>query len=293
MTRREWLPLGLLAAILVITAAWWALALWPLPADVPAWLERTRFVCFGSTRDTLPTAAGWTLLIGEPLGMLVALVVIMRQDLLAGLAGLARTQVGRGALAGTALLVVAGLAAAGVRVAEARGARFFDPTSGALTAVDAAARLDRVPPPLALTDQHGSAFTLERLRGRPVAVLFAYKHCATVCPLVVYAARDARAQLGDSALALVVVTLDPWRDTPSRLPAMARDWQLGPDDVVLSGTVEDVNAALDAWQVPRARDEATGEITHGAPVYLLDAAGRMQYQAPGFADAILALARHL
>jgi protein SCO1/2 len=293
MTRREWLPLGMLAAIIAITAAWWALALWPLPADVPVWLERTRFVCFGSTRDTLPTAAGWTLLIGEPLGMLVALLVIWRQDLVAGLAGLAHSRGGRSLLAGTALLVVAGLAATGARVAEARSARFFDPQAGGLTAVDDAERLDRQPPDLALTDQHGTTFTLDRLRGRPAAVLFAYKHCATVCPLVVYAARDARSQLGDGGFALVIVTLDPWRDTPSRLPAMARDWQLGADDVVLSGTVDAVTAVLDAWQVPRSRDGATGEITHAAPVYLVDGRGRLQYQTAGYAESIAALARRL
>jgi protein SCO1/2 len=293
MTRREWLPLGMLAAILAITAAWWALALWPLPADTPAWLERTRFVCFGSTRDTLPTAAGWSLLIGEPLGMLAALLVIWRQDLAAGLIGLARSWGGRGVLAGTALLVVAGLAATGARVAEARSARFFDPLAGEMAAVDVAASLDRPAPALALTDQHGTTFTLDRVRGRRVAVLFAYKHCATVCPLVVYAARDARAQMGDSALALVIVTLDPWRDTPARLPAMARDWRLAQQDVVLSGPVDAVNAALDAWQVPRSRDEATGEITHGAPVYLVDARGRLQYQAPGYAEAIVTLASRM
>jgi hypothetical protein len=33
--------LGALAAIVVITASWWALALWPA-ADAPTWVLRTR-----------------------------------------------------------------------------------------------------------------------------------------------------------------------------------------------------------------------------------------------------------
>src|SRR3990172_6306176 len=58
MTRREQTALGALGFILAVTAAWWALALWPLPDAAPAWLVRTRAVCFGALRDTLPSAAG-------------------------------------------------------------------------------------------------------------------------------------------------------------------------------------------------------------------------------------------
>jgi hypothetical protein len=36
-----------------------------------------------------------------------------------------------------------------------------------------------------------------------------------------------------------------------------------------------VEAALDAWDVPRTRDLATGEVTHPSLVYVIDAAGRI------------------
>jgi protein SCO1/2 len=159
--------------------------------------------------------------------------------------------------------------------------------------VDDLPRLDREAPPLALPDQHGDTVRLAALRGRPVVVAFAYKHCTTVCPLVVYEVLNAQRQLAERRVAVVLVTLDPWRDTPQRLGEIAQAWQLPEDAHVLSGGVEDVNRTLDAWEVPRARDEATGEITHGEPVYLLDAAGRMRYKAPGYADAIVRLSRRL
>jgi len=75
MTARGALALGALATILAITAAWWALALWPL-AGAPAWLARTREVCFGAAPGGLPDAGGWILLIGEPVGLVTVLAVV-------------------------------------------------------------------------------------------------------------------------------------------------------------------------------------------------------------------------
>ena len=74
------------AAILVITASWWALALWPVGPATPEWFLRTREVCFGIHPDGLPDAGGWILLIGQPLGMIALLAVVWPAELRAGLA---------------------------------------------------------------------------------------------------------------------------------------------------------------------------------------------------------------
>jgi cytochrome oxidase Cu insertion factor (SCO1/SenC/PrrC family) len=83
-----------------------------------------------------------------------------------------------------------------------------------------------------------------------------------------------------------VVTLDPWRDTPDRLATIATAWQLGPDDRVLSGTVEEVTAALDAWGIPRVRDPNTGDIGHGSTIVLVDPEGRAAWRVEGAPDRI-------
>jgi protein SCO1/2 len=287
ISRRELAAVGALAAIVAITAAWWALALWPLPDSTPDWLQRTRLVCFGSTRDTLPAPAGWSLLIGEPLAMLAALAIIAGPALRDGLRALARTLPGRTVLSAGTLAVLAGLAAAGARVASASQAEPFD-----ITAAEAA-RLDRAAPLLALTDQHGDTVTLDRFRGRAVVVAFAYAHCATVCPVVVHEMADVQQRLGAGAPALLVLTLDPWRDTPARLPAMARTWGVGEGAHVLSGGVDEVNRTLDAWEVPRTRDTLTGEVTHPAFVYIVGPDGRLVRQVPGYADAVVTVLRQL
>lgn len=290
MTRREIGPLAALATILAISAGWWALALWPLPADSPDWLQRTRLVCFGAMRDTLPSRAGWTLLIGEPLAMVGALAVIWRDGLLGGLTALWRSVPGKLGLVATAALVTFGLAAAATHVVAGTRGVPFDPTR---PTADAIPRLDRAAPPLDLVDQRGDTLSLARFRGRPLLVAFAYAHCVTICPVIVHDALQAQQRLSAPRPAVVVVTLDPWRDTPSRLPAMAQAWQLGEDAFAASGSVEQVERMLDAWQVPRIRDTASGEVTHGALVYVVDAAGRIRYAAPTGAELIAELVQRL
>ena len=157
-------------------------------------------------------------------------------------------------------------------------------------------KVARDTPPLALISQTGMVLDIRALTGKPVLVTFAYAHCATVCPLIVRQTLKAQAQLrgtGDEPIVLIV-TLDPWRDTPSRLPAMAATWQLPANDAyVLSGSVEQVETVLDEWQVPRSRDLTTGNVTHPSLVYVLNRGGHTAYAATGGVDTIVNLIRRL
>ncbi len=148
-------------------------------------------------------------------------------------------------------------------------------------------------PALALTDQTGREVTLESSRGRPVIVAFAFAHCETVCPLVVADVMTARRRLGPEAPPALIVTLDPWRDTPSRLASIARQWGLDADAHVLSGAPDEVERTLNRWRVPRVRNEKTGDISHPSIVYVIGANGRIAYVVSGNADAISAAVRAL
>ena len=279
-----------LLAIIAITASWWALALWPVSDAGPEWLLRTRQVCFGATADRLPDAGGWILLVGQPLGMIGLLAVVWGSDLRHGMAralGRVYGQVTAGLLAAT---IVAGLAAVGVRVRTA-GIETFD--TGAGTSAAALTRLNDAAPPLALIDQSGRELTLAGLRGRPVLVAFAYAHCATVCPLIVSDVTTAQQRLAGERPVVLLVTLDPWRDTPSRLPAIASQWGLGDGAHVLSGPPDVVERTLNAWRVPRTRNVKTGDISHPSIVYVVSAEGRISYAVTGGPDAIAAAVRAL
>ena len=287
MTGRAWGALAGLGVVLVTTVAWWALALVPLGPSAPEWLARTREVCFGASRDGLPHAGGWLLLIGEPLGMLAALAIGWKDELLEALAGLTHRWAGRVVMVATALVLLAGVAAAADRVSAVRGG-VFDPNGGTdPAAIVAAGRMDRKAPALGLVDQYGEVARTEDYRGQAVLVTFAYAHCATVCPVIVRDLLEVRRQLGERAPPLLIVTLDPWRDPPARLAAIAETWQLDEGTRVLSGTVEAVELALSAWQVPRSRNTVTGELIHPAIAYVVSPAGRITHLVDGSLEATL------
>jgi protein SCO1/2 len=287
---RAWTAVAALAAIGVITASWWALALWPVGDTAPAWLLRTREVCFGSTADTLPNAGGWILLIGQPVGMVALLAAIWGRELGDGLSMAMARASGQLAVGVAAALVAAGLWSVTVRVRTAE----LEPFSPG-RAADAAAltRVDDAAPALSLVDQTGARVALADFRGRPVVVAFAYAHCETVCPQIVSDVLTARRRLDGDAPGVLIVTLDPWRDTPARLASIAKLWGLEGDAHVLSGAPEEVERALNAWRVPRVRNQKTGEISHPAIVYVVGPTGRITYVVDGNPDAIAAAVRAL
>jgi cytochrome oxidase Cu insertion factor (SCO1/SenC/PrrC family) len=283
--------LSALGFLLIATGAWWALALWPLPEASPVWLERARAVCFNTAETGLPDTSGWILLIGQPLGMVALLLVGWRGQLGDTLAHLTSSKSGRILATTVAIAVVAGLGAAGTRVLSAE---VPEPSLlGSEDVPDTYPRLDRTFPAMAgLVDQRGRPFSLASLDGRGALVTFAFAHCETICPLVVRSSLAARDELAEEMdLALVALTLDPWRDTPSRLPTMAEQWAVAEDDFVLSGSVPAVEAALDAWNVARVRDEQTGDVTHPALVFIVESDGTVAYASTGAPEQLVELAR--
>ena len=288
---RAWSALAALAVIVAITAGWWSLALWPVGPSTPAWFLRTRAVCFGASLNSLPNAGGWLLLVGQPIGLLVLLTTVWTAELRAGLAQAMSRLTGQVLIGVTGAALVAGAAGVVVRVAGWDDAGF-----SAGTDREIASQLTRVndeAPALALTDQRGRSIAIETFRGRPVLVTFAYAHCDTICPLVVGDVLAAQRQLTDRSPAVVVVTLDPWRDTPSRLGTIAEGWNMGPDAHLLSGSPAVVERTLNAWRVPRVRNEQTGNLSHPAIVYVVGPDGRIAYVVQGNAAAIAAAVRAL
>lgn len=289
-------PLLALTGLVIVTVGWWAAALWPLSPATPEWVVRARAACFGSTPSGLPNSGGWILLIGTPPSLLAALLVISGPEVRAALRSVRLTGVGRFTLRAVAvsLVVLSGLAAS--RVASAYG--LTDPWAateepGIALPADRLVRSTRAAPPLELVDQHGETTRLADLRGRPVLVTFAFGKCETVCPVLVHNVLAARNDLMDVDPAVLVVTLDPWRDTPSRLSAIAESWGMTGDAHVLGGSVEDVEAALDEWGIERSRDPRTGDINHAVFAHVVDREGRIAFTVAGSAERIVDAVRRI
>lgn len=300
--RDRW-PAGAAAFILAVSAAWWAFALFGAPG-APDWLERARAVCFNITESGLPDAKGWLLLIGQPPAMLLALYAGWSGQVRDTLRHIAHSPGGRRALAGAGVAGAAFLAIAAARVASLRlpppalaaglGANAGEPLP------ETYPRVDRPwPPTEGLTDHRGGAFALASLRGRPAFVTFAFGHCATICPVVVRNSLEARrieraSRPTGNGRAVVVLTLDPWRDTPSRLASLAERYGLDPArDFMVGGSPEAVTAALDAFGMAHQRDSRTGDIVHPPLVYLAEADGTLAYASTGATAHLVQLAERL
>ena len=279
------MALGALTAIVAITASWWALALWPTD-DAPAWLLLTRETCFGTAETGLPDAGGWMVLSGQPLGMLLVLFAGWGDDVKAGLRAAMYRVSGQLVVGTAAALLLAGVLGVAVRVRVADAQPFT--TSRTEAVAGQLNRLSDVPKPLSLVNQAGRTITLDQFRGRAVIVTFAYAHCETVCPLLVGEVLTARDRITGAKPVVLIVTLDPWRDTPSRLASIAERWSATGDVHVLSGETLQVERVLNAWRVPRARNERTGDVSHPSVVYVVGPDGRIAYAVPGTEPVIRA-----
>ncbi|HSQ30726.1 MAG TPA: SCO family protein [Gemmatimonadaceae bacterium] len=276
-----------LVAILAITASWWALALAPVGRAGPDWLERTRAACFGAAPGGLPDAGGWILLLGEPLGMIAVLLALWGGSVRRQLRWIASHRGWRLVGSSAAVVAISGAASLGVHVARVWASeRNVVVGDGAVIQ-----RLNVDVPRTVLVDQRGVSTSLSDLRGQAFLLTFAFGHCSNVCPAIIAGLREARVAASRPNLPLVVITLDPWRDTPDRLGMMSQHWALAPEDRVLSGGVADVEHVLDVLGVGRKRDEATGDIVHGTTTMIVNERSRIILRIDGGWSSVASLLR--
>ena len=262
----------------MITMAWWGAAFYQLPVTAPAWLARAQAVCFGLAPSGLPETYGWWQLVLAPSSLLVALIAVWGKPLAEALRKVLADWPGRMVLGVFALLFVIESTWIGGRIVDGlqapdpqdyptqTGALPFDYPRGQITA-----------PPIELQQMGGKSFSLEDLRGAPVAVTFAYGYCETICPVLVEYARRGVMESEIARAKLVVVTLDPWRDRVTSLPDIAKRWKLKDEAILVSGPVEAVESVLRDYRVPSSRDPLSGEITHPPLVVVIDSKGRLAY----------------
>ena len=130
----------------------------------------------------------------------------------------------------------------------------------------------------AFTDQSNRSFRLVARRGKPQLVSMFYASCQYVCPLLIEtgaAITRALPSTDRNRLDVLLVTLDPARDTPKVLARVAQEhgvdtgrWTLARAD---EGVVRQLAAALDV----RYRRLESGDFNHTTVWVLLDANGRM------------------
>jgi protein SCO1 len=141
-------------------------------------------------------------------------------------------------------------------------------------------------PGLSLRDQSGTTTSLEALRGRVILLTFLDSRCVRECPIEGHVLGDVfRRMKGTSAVALVV-SVDPWADTPRSARTFAERagwsgnwrWLLG-----------NRAALAPVWRAYNIAVKRTpGDILHSTALYLIDPGGHLRagYLFPFSADSV-------
>lgn len=130
-----------------------------------------------------------------------------------------------------------------------------------------------------LTDQNGREVTDRSFHGKPVLLYFGFTTCPDVCPTDLARldriARRVQKQ-GGPALTPIFVSIDPDRDTPTKLKAYVGLFDS--DLVGLTGTAAQVAAVADRYHVYYKKvpygHQGQYMMDHSTFVFLLDPNGR-------------------
>lgn len=138
-------------------------------------------------------------------------------------------------------------------------------------------------PDLAFTDSRGAPFHLSALHGRITLVYFGFTSCPDLCPTTLVELQQVRKKLGSDAakVAVVFVTLDPERDTPTQLARYVALFD--PTFTGLTGTSDQLAAARSAFGVTATKRELPSSalaytIDHSSLVYVIDRTGAWREQ---------------
>lgn len=124
-------------------------------------------------------------------------------------------------------------------------------------------------------DQHDALRPLSSLAGRPQVVAFVYTHCSFACPRIVARMKEieGRAAGLGSDVGLVLVSIDPGRDTPERLATYAQSTHLDPERWTLLNGSDDQILELAVLLGVQYRATGDGEFAHTNALILLDEHG--------------------
>jgi protein SCO1/2 len=130
-------------------------------------------------------------------------------------------------------------------------------------------------PDVTLVAMDGSRVALRDVvaPGKPVLLNFIFTTCTTICPVLSATFSAVQDGLGDDAAnyRMVSISIDPERDTPARLREYAARHNAGPQWVFLTGPVETIKTAQEAFEAYR------GSKFNHAPLTFLRAADDDQW----------------
>jgi protein SCO1/2 len=132
--------------------------------------------------------------------------------------------------------------------------------------------------PFQLTDQNGAPTDQRVLDGKWTAVFFGYTECPDACPTTLQTLAEAQTALGDRAKALqvVLISVDPERDTPAQLKAYLSTPAFPRGAIGLTGAPAQIAAVAKAYRVyfQKAGKGDGYSVDHTSIIYLMNPQGK-------------------
>jgi len=136
----------------------------------------------------------------------------------------------------------------------------------------------RALPPLDLTGQDGQPLPADFLSGHWTLVFFGFTQCPDICPTTLAVLAQARRQLTDLPEAgqprVLLVSVDPERDTPERLAAYVRFFD--PAFLGATGSLASIATTAAAFGVPYAKvtmPDGGYTMDHGSGIFVVSPTG--------------------
>jgi len=133
--------------------------------------------------------------------------------------------------------------------------------------------------PFQLVDQRSNPVTEQTFLGRIQLVFFGFTNCPDVCPTALSVISELMDRLGNESNVLqpLFITVDPERDTPSRMAEYVGAFH--PALVGLTGSADQIAATARAFGVFYRRvssENGAYTMDHTASVFILDRQGRFR-----------------
>ena len=128
-------------------------------------------------------------------------------------------------------------------------------------------------------DQDGKAQGLDVHRGHPVLITMFYASCPAACPLIIDTLRATEKTLTAEEranLRIVMVSIDPARDTPQALRALADERHIDTTRWTLLHTDEATVRTIAALLNVQYRKLPSGEFNHSTVITLLSPQGQIK-----------------
>lgn len=147
-----------------------------------------------------------------------------------------------------------------------------------------------------LTDQAGQTHGLDVFRGHPVLVTMFYSSCPAVCPMIVDTLRATERELTAEQranLRVLLVSIDPQRDTPAALAELAKTRRIDTSRWMLVSGDETAVRTIAALLNVQYRQLPSGDFNHSTIITLLSSQGEIEATSAKLGTPDDALLAHL